>query len=182
MRGLHTHLDLFRLSLSIHPLIIMRTSLISRHTSSHQAHKGCIQPSATKERKLIHVLCKNHPHDSVLHKPKPRKPLRRCLPQIQFRSKHRKRKEPGEKEGMVPRKTQPQPFVHCKAQDALHLCERHTEEHPPTPPKKNKNKNKTKQNRNTQNPKCANKEKMIRLGTKQGNRCKTIDFLSFTAH
>jgi hypothetical protein len=163
MRGLHTHLDLFRLSLSIHPLIVMRASLISRHTSSHQAHKGCIQPSTPKERKLIHVLCKNHPHDSLLHKPKPRKPLRRYLPQIQFHSKHRKREEPGEKEGMVPRKTQPQLFVYCKAQDALHLCERHTEEH--TPPKKN---------RNTQNPKCANKEKMIRLGTrtKQGNRYK----------
>jgi hypothetical protein len=114
MRGLHTHLDLFRLSLSIHPLIIMRTSLISRHTSSHQAHKGCIQPSATKERKLINVLCKNHPHDSDLHKPKTHKPLRRCLPQIQFHSKHRKCKEPGEKEGMVPTKTQPSPLFTLK--------------------------------------------------------------------
>jgi hypothetical protein len=170
MRGLHTHLDLFRLSLFIHPLIIMRTSLISRHTSSHQAHKGCIQPSATKERKLIHVLYKNHPHDSVLHKPKRRKPLRRCLPQIQFHPKHRKRKEPEEKEGMVPRKTQPQPVVYSKAQDALHCRgtpqKKHTHTHTHT-------------HRNTQNPKCANKEKMIRLGTKQGNRCKTIDFLSF---
>jgi hypothetical protein len=136
MRGLHTHLDLFRLSLSIHPLIIMRTSLISRHTSSHQAHKGCIQPSATKERKLIHVLRKNHPHDSVLHKPKPTKPLRRCLPQIQFHPKHRKRKQPGEKEGMEPRKTQPQPFVYGEDQDALHLYERHAEEHPRPPKKK----------------------------------------------
>jgi hypothetical protein len=43
-----------------------------------------------------------------------------------------------------------------------------------------KNTPKNKKSRNTQNPKCANKEKMIRLGTKQGNRCKTIDFLSFT--
>jgi len=79
---------------------------------------------------------------------------------------------------MVPRKTQPQPVVYSKAQDPPHPCEKHTEEHPP-PPSPKKKTQKQKQNRNTQNPKCANKEKMIRLGTKQGNRCKTIDFLSF---
>jgi hypothetical protein len=135
MRGLHTHLDLFRLSLSIHPLIIMRTSLISRHTSSHQAHKGCVQPSATKEPKLIHVLCKNHPHDSVLHKPKPRKPLRLCLPQIQFHPKHRKRKEPGEKEGMVPRKTQPHPLFTVKPK-MLSTSAKDTQRNTPPPKKK----------------------------------------------
>jgi hypothetical protein len=54
-----------------------------------------------------------------------------------------------------------------------------TQRNTPPPPSPKKKTQKQKQNRNTQNPKCANKEKMIRLGTKQGNRCKTIDFLSF---